>query len=282
MAVEEARWLRRLARDRGAMLSLAGLLLIATATVVGPLLVPHDQAAQNLARKFEPPSRAHWFGLDSLGRDMLSRVLHGGRISLAVGAMGAALSILVGVPVGGAAGLAGGRVESVVMRVIDVLYGIPLLLVVIALMMVFGQGLANVFAALGLVYWLGMARVARARVAELRSREFVEAARALGAGPVRVFLRHVLPNTTGAIVVTATFMIPQAIFAESFLSYLGMGVTLPHASWGVLAADGHVAMSSHPHVLLFPAGAICLTMFLFQTLGEGLRAALDPRQADLD
>jgi oligopeptide transport system permease protein len=143
-----------------------------------------------------------------------------------------------------------------------------------------GPGLANVFIALGAVYWLMMARVVRARVAELRGRDFVSAARALGAGPLWVFARHVLPNTAGVIVVTATFMIPQAIFTESFLSFLGLGVTLPHASWGTLASDGLTAMRSHPHALLFPAAAISLTIFCFQSLGESLRAALDPKGED--
>ena len=147
-------------------------------------------------------------------------------------------------------------------------------------MVVTGPGLGNVFIALGMVYWLLMARVVRARVAELRGREFITAARALGAGPISIFLRHVLPNTTGVIVVTATFMIPQAIFTESFLSFLGLGVTLPHASWGTLASDGLKAMRSYPHVMLCPATAICVTMFCFQSLGEALRAALDPKQSD--
>ena len=133
-----------------------------------------------------------------------------------------------------------------------------------------------------MVYWLEMARIVRSRVAELRSRGFVQAARVLGARPVVIFVRHVLPNTTGVIVVTTTFMIPQAIFAESFLSFLGLGVTVPHASWGTLAAEGLEAMRSQPHVLIVPAAAICLTMFVFQTMGEALRAALDPRQAEYD
>ena len=142
--------------------------------------------------------------------------------------------------------------------------------------------MSGFFIALGLVYWLKMARIVRARVVELRSREFVEAARVLGAGPVWIFFRHVLPNSAGVIVVTATFMIPEAIFAESFLSFLGLGVTLPHASWGTLAAEGLAAMRSHPHVLAFPAVAICATMLAFQTAGEGLRRALDPREAEMD
>lgn len=275
------RWLRRMMNHRGATVAAAVLAMIAAFSFVGPALSPWDESGQRLERTFEKPSARHWFGLDSLGRDLMERTMYGGRISLAVGFMGAVLSILIGVTVGGAAGFLGGTVETAIMRGIDFLYSVPLLLVVIALMVVLGQGLSNIFIALGLVYWLGMARVVRARVAELRSREFIDAARVTGAGRVSIFMRHVLPNTTAVIVVTATFMVPQAIFAESFLSFLGLGVTLPHASWGTLAADGLQARS-YPHVLLFPSLAICLTMFCFQALGEALRMALDPRESGLD
>lgn len=281
-ALEGARWWRRMRRNRGFHVSavvLAGLLALVT---VGPWISPYGEAEQNLSNIFDSPNRAHWFGTDSLGRDLLTRVLYGGRISLAVGFFGALVSLLIGVTVGGAAGWIGGAVERLIMRMIDFLYGVPLLLVVIALMVVTKPGLYNVFIALGLVYWLEMARLVRSRVAELRSRGFVEAARVIGVGPTLIFTRHVLPNTTGVIVVTATFMVPQAIFAESFLSFLGLGVTVPHASWGTLAADGLQAMRSHPHVLAFPAIAICLTMLTFQSLGEAFRAALDPRQAEQD
>lgn len=276
------RWLERLGRDRAALAALAFLVLMTLFSVAGPWLSPHGESELDVSRALEGPTASRWFGRDELGRDLMTRVMHGGRISLAVGVMGAAVSVIVGTLVGGLAGFLGGWPERIIMRLIDFLYGVPLLLIVIALMVVLGQGLSNVFIALGLVYWLGMARVVRARVAELRGREFVEAARALGATGSRIFFTHLLPNTVGVIVVTATFMIPQAIFAESFLSFLGMGVLLPHASWGTLAADGSRAMLSHPHELAFPALAICFTIFAFQTLGEGLRAALDPRESEND
>ncbi len=276
------RWWIRLRRDRAFWFSTGALLILTGLVTAGPWLSPYGESEQKLASTFARPSAAHWFGSDALGRDLLTRILYGGRISLAVGLAGAFFSLLIGVTVGGIAGLAGGIIERAIMRLIDFLYAIPLLLVVIALMVVTGPGLSNVFIALGLVYWLGMARVVRSRVAELRSREFVDAARALGAGPGRILAVHILPNITGVIVVTATFMIPQSIFAESFLSFLGLGVTLPHASWGTLAAEGLEAMRSFPHLLLYPAAAICLTMFIFQALGESLRAALDPRQSEGD
>lgn len=280
--IAASRPLRRLLRDRAGSAAALGLAMIAAAALAGPHLGAVGGTAQALDRAFEAPSAAHWFGLDALGRDLMTRTLLGGRISLAVGLAGAALGLVIGVSVGGAAGFAGGRLETLVMRTIDFLYAIPLLLVVISLMVVLGQGLSNVFIALGLVYWLGMARVVRSRVAELRTREFVEAARCLGQRPSLILLRHVLPNASGVILVTATFMIPEAIFAESFLSFLGLGVTLPHASWGTLASEGLQAMRSHPHVLAFPAGAICATMLAFQTLGEALRRAFDPREAGMD
>lgn len=272
----------RLRRSRGFQCGLVALAALALLVFAGPLLSPYAEAQQNLAGTYQPPSARHWFGTDALGRDLFTRVCYGGRISLAVGLFGALATIIVGVAVGGVAGMAGGWTEHAIMRTIDFLYGVPLMLVVIALMVITGPGLSNVFIALALLYWLGMARMVHARVAELRSREFVDAARVLGGGPLHLLLRHVLPNTTGVIVVTATFMVPSAIFVESFLSFLGLGVTLPHASWGTLATEGLSAMRSYPHVLIFPAVAICVTMFVFQSLGEALRAALDPRHGEMD
>lgn len=278
--IRRARWWRRLRRKPSFWFGMIGLVLIALCVTIGPWLSPYGEAETDLYNTYARPSAGHWFGTDDLGRDLLTRVLFGGRISLAVGIVGALVSLTIGVAVGGFAGMVGGRIDRLIMRTIDFLYGIPFLLVVITLMVVTGPGLGNVFIALGMVYWLLMARVVRSRVSELRCREFITAARTLGAGPLSIFLRHVLPNTTGVVVVTATFMIPQAIFTESFLSFLGLGVTLPHASWGTLASDGLQAMRSYPHVMLCPAAAICLTMFFFQSLGEALRAALDPKQSD--
>ncbi len=281
-AMRGPRWIQRVRRDSSFWVAAVLLGLLVLTVVAGPWLSPYGESEQDLYNIYTRPSLRHPLGTDALGRDQLTRILYGGRISLAVGLAGAGVSLLIGVIVGGVAGMRGGWVELAIMRLIDFLYAIPLLLVVIALMVVLRPGLANVFIALGLVYWLQMARMVRARVAELRVREFVEAARALGAGPSRILTRHLLPNTTGVIVVTATFMVPQAIFTESFLSFLGLGVQQPHASWGMLASEGLPALMTHPHVIAFPALAICLTMFLFQTLGESLRAALDPRQSDFD
>lgn len=281
-APQAARWRRRMACDRALPFAAGGLALLIATAIAGPWISPYSEAGFQLELINAAPSAAHWMGCDALGRDLMTRVLYGGRISLAVGAMGALISVVLGVSIGGLAGMAGGWVERAILRLIDFLYGVPLLLVVIGLMVVTGPGLSNVFIALGLVFWLQMARVVRARVADLRGREFVDGARALGAGRLRIFLKHVLPNAAGAIIVTATFVIPEAIFTESFLSFLGLGVSEPHSSWGTLASDGLDAMRSAPHILAFPAAAICLTMFLFQSLGESLRSALDPRAGDGD
>ncbi len=282
MSGTASRSLLRLRRDTPGLVAAVGLIVIGFLSLAGPWLSPYAESAQALDRAFEGPSLEHWFGLDALGRDLLTRTLFGGRVSLAVGLVGAAIGLLIGAGVGGLAGMLGGAMETLIMRLIDFLYAVPLLLVVIALMVALGQGLSNVFIALGLIYWLGMARIVRARVVELRNREFVDATRCLGQSTPAIFFRHIVPNASGVILVTTTFMIPEAIFAESFLSFLGLGVTLPHASWGTLAAEGLQAMRSYPHVLAFPAAAICLTMFAFQAFGEALRRALDPRESDLD
>jgi oligopeptide transport system permease protein len=275
------RWWKVLRQDPGFWISLVFLVILMLVIMIGPFLSPFSESEQDLSRTLSQPDSAHWFGTDELGRDLLTRVLYGGRISLAVGILGALTSLVIGVGVGGLAGLLGGWRERAFMRMFDVLDAVPFLLVVIALMVVFDfGGFMNILVSLALVFWITMARVVRSRVAELRKAPFVDAGRSLGAGLPRLFLVHILPNSFNVIIVTATFMVPLAIFVESFLSFLGLGITLPHASWGTLADDGLSAIQSHPHVLIFPAGAICLTLFLFQTLGEALRNALDPRQGE--
>ncbi len=258
---------------------MASLFILVVIVMVGPFLSPYTESAQDLSNVFARPDLTHWFGTDELGRDLLTRVLYGGRISLAVGILGALSSLVSGGSSGGRAGLLGGWRERAFMRVFDVLDAVPFLLVVITLMVVFDfGGFVNILVSLALVFWITMARVVRSRVAELRMALYVDAAKSLGAGIIRIFYVHILANSINVIVVTVTFMIPLAIFVESFLSFLGLGITLPSASWGTLANDGLSAIGSHPHVLLFPATAICLTLFLFQAVGEGLRNALDPRQ----
>lgn len=268
---------RRLKRHRLAMAGLLVIALLGLSALVGPALSPYSYAVQDLERSYEPPSAAHWFGTDHLGRDVFVRVMHGARISLAVGFFTACIGLGIGVLYGAVAGYVGGSVDNIMMRVVDVIYGLPFLLYAILLMVILGPGLKNIFIALGVVYWIGMARIVRGEVLSLKEREFVLAARTLGVSPGRLVLRHLVPGAMGPIIVTMTIMIPEAIFSEAFLSYLGLGVSAPVASWGVLASEGYQAIRVAPWVLLFPAVFICVTMLAFNFVGDGLRDALDPQ-----
>jgi oligopeptide transport system permease protein len=269
-------WLR-LKKNRAALAGLSIIVFISLLAVFGPLISPYSYSDQTLANANQLPSAAHWFGTDNLGRDLATRVCYGARISLAIGIVASLINLGIGVLYGGISGYFGGRIDSVMMRIVDILYGIPLLLYVILLMVVLKPGLLNVFIALGLVYWLRMARIVRAQVLGLKELEFVLAARVLGASPRRLIFGHLLPNSLGPIIVTLTLSIPEAIFIEAFLSFIGLGVSAPMASWGVLASEGVVTLRSYPFQLLWPAIAISLTMLGFNFLGDGLRDALDPR-----
>ena len=269
-------WLR-LKKNKAAMAGLGIIILISLLAIFGPLLSPYSYSDQSLSEANQPPSAAHWFGTDNLGRDLATRVCYGARISLSIGIVASLINLGIGVLYGGISGYFGGRIDSVMMRIVDILYGIPLLLYVILLMVVLKPGLMNVFLALGLVYWLRMARIVRAQVLGLKELEYILAARVLGASHQRLILGHLLPNSLGPIIITLTLSIPEAIFTEAFLSFIGLGVSAPMASWGVLASEGVVTLRSYPFQLLSPAVAISLTMLGFNFLGDGLRDALDPR-----
>lgn len=269
-------WLR-LTKNRAAMAGLCIIILVSLLALIGPMLSPYSYSDQSLADANQPPSAAHWFGTDNLGRDLATRVCYGARISLSIGIVASLINLGVGVLYGGVSGYFVGRIDSVMMRIVDILYGIPLLLYVILLMVVLKPGLLNVFIALGLVYWLRMARIVRAQVLSLKELEYVTAARILGASHKRLIMGHLLPNSLGPIIITLTLSIPEAIFTEAFLSFIGLGVAAPMASWGVLASEGVVTLRSYPFQLFFPAIAISLTMLGFNFLGDGLRDALDPR-----
>ena len=268
---------RRLRRDRMAVLGLAVIALLAVLALVGPWLSPYSYADQDLMQANVGPCAAHWFGTDSLGRDMFVRVLYGARISLSIGLAASLINLCIGVVYGGIAGFAGGRVDRAMMNIVDVLYSVPTLLYVILLMVVFKPGLMNIFIALGISYWLPMARIVRGEILALREQEFVLAARTIGAGRGRILLRHLLPNTMGSIVVTLSLSIPDAIFTEAFLSFIGLGVSAPMASWGVLASEGVASLRSFPYQLFFPSAAISVTMLAFNFLSDGLRDVLDPK-----
>lgn len=268
---------RRLKENKLAMFGLVTIVIIIFLAIFGPLISPYSYSDQFLDHQGVKPNIKFWFGTDTLGRDIFVRVLYGARISLAVGFVATFINLTVGVIYGGIAGYMGGRVDNIMMRIVDVFYSIPLMLYVILLMVILEPGLKTIFIALGLVYWVEMARIVRGQVLALKEQEFILAAQALGANTTRILLRHLIPNAMGPIIVTITMSIPQAIFTEAFLSFIGLGVSAPMASWGMLASDAVSAIRSYPHMLMFPALAIAITMLAFNFLGDGLRDALDPR-----
>ena len=261
-------------------LALWGLGIVIIMTVMalfGPLLAPYSYVDQDLTMANAWPGPDHWFGTDSLGRDLFVRVLYGARISLSIGLVASLINVCIGVLYGGFAALSGGRTDRIMMHIVDVLYSIPMLLYVILLMVVFKPGLINIYLALGIAYWLNMARIVRGQILSLKQQDYVMAARSCGSSTWQILRRHMIPNCIGPIIVTLTLSIPDAIFTEAFLSFIGLGVSAPMASWGVLASEGINSMRSFPFQLLFPALALCLTMLGFMFLGDGLRDALDPQ-----
>ncbi|MFT9496018.1 ABC transporter permease [Anaerosolibacter sp.] len=268
---------RRLKKDKLAMLGLITIIAIFVIAIAGPWLSDITYSDQNLLRANESPSADHWFGTDNFGRDMYIRVLYGARISLLVAVVATVVNFFIGVLYGGISGYAGGRVDNIMMRLVDIIFTIPVTLYAIILMVVIGSGLKSIIVTLGTIYWVTMARVVRGQVLSLKEQEYVLAARTLGASTWRILVRHLIPNAMGPIIVTATMMIPGAIFTESFLSFIGLGVSAPMASWGSLASDALGGLRSYPYQLFAPAIAICITMLAFNFLGDGLRDALDPR-----
>ncbi|MFW5789442.1 MAG: ABC transporter permease [Spirochaetota bacterium] len=268
---------RRLRRNPVAMTGLVLVVLITLIAILAPWLTPYDYFTQDLTSANEAPSGDHWFGIDALGRDVLTRVLYGSRISMTVAYVSAAIIFFVGVIYGGIAGYVGGRTDMVMMRIVDIISGIPNMLYLILFMVTLGPGLRSIILALGITLWMGMARMVRAEVLSLRNQEFTIAAQALGISRSRILVTHLIPNSMGTIIVNLTFAIPIAIFSESFLSFLGLGVSAPQASWGTLSAEALQSYMVYPHQLLFPALAICITILAFNFLGDGLRDALDPK-----
>lgn len=222
-------------------------------------------------------NQTNWFGTDSLGRDVLVRQLYGARISLTVAFVAALVNFFIGVFYGGVAGYFGGNVDNVMMRIVEIISTIPLTLYVILMMVVFQSGFLSIIIAIGSVFWVDMARIVRGQMLSLKNQDYVAAAKTMGASTKRILTRHLLPNTMGPILVTLTLLIPSAIFIESFMSFIGLGVSVPMASWGTLTAEAVETLRAYPHQLFFPAAAISLTMFAFNFLGDGLRDALDPR-----
>jgi oligopeptide transport system permease protein len=284
---EDAR--RRMLRNRAAMLSLIVLSVIALMAIFAPLLSAYDYDAQDYnvvscAPDWWPGSdvvcRAggtHWFGTDALGRDLFVRVLYGARISLAVGLVATLVSLIIGVTYGAVAGYVGGWVDAIMMRFVDVLYSLPYIFFVIILMVVFRRNFILLFVAIGAVEWLTMARIVRGQTLSIKQKEFIEAARASGVGTFAMVARHMVPNVLGPVVIYVTLSIPAVILAESFLSFLGLGIQEPLTSWGVLISEGKDQMDSAPWLLAFPATFMAVTLFCFNFIGDGLRDAFDPK-----
>lgn len=257
-------------RNRLALAAGFYLVVLAMLAIVVPFVSSHTYFDIDLAIKNQPPSLTNWFGTDDLGRDICTRVWYGARISLFVGIAAATIDLIVGILWGGIAALSGGKIDEVMMRIVDVLSAIPSLLIVISLIVVIGPGLHTIILALALLGWITMARVVRGQLLQLKEQGYVLAARALGASFWRILFRHLLPNAVGPIVVTLTLTIPSAIFSEAFLSYLGLGVQAPIASWGTMASDGLPALEYYPWRLFFPAAFISMTMLAFNLVGDGL------------
>ncbi|MCP3030279.1 ABC transporter permease [Halobacillus sp. A1] len=269
---------RRLKKNKLAMSGFFFLVFLGIMAIFGPVLSPHSVSEQVLSNQNQSPSMTHWFGTDDLGRDVFTRTWYGARISLFVGLMAAFIDFFIGITYGGISGYKGGRTDNVMMRIIEILYGLPYLLVVILLLVVLGPSLLTIIIALTVTGWVGMARIVRGQVLQIKHNEFVLASQSFGAKTKRIIRKNLLPNTMGPIIVQMTLTVPTAIFAEAFLSFLGLGIQSPFASWGVMANDAlGTILSGHWWRLFFPAFFISATMFAFNVLGDGLQDALDPK-----
>jgi oligopeptide transport system permease protein len=268
----------RLRRNRLAVVGAVIIISIALASIIVPLVSPYEFDEQNLNAVLEGPSSAHLLGTDGLGRDVFTRLFSGARTSLAVGVFTQLIVLAIGLPIGALAGYAGGRVDNLLMRFVDVMYAFPDLLLIILIRAILGGSIYMIFLAIGLVAWVNVARLVRGQILSLKQRDFTTAARAMGGSGPYITLRHLLPNSLGPVIVLVTFGVPRAIFAEAALSYIGIGVQPPTPSWGTMILDGYNNIFGAPYLVLFPAIAVGILMLAFTFLGDGLRDALDPRE----
>jgi oligopeptide transport system permease protein len=285
-SLQQEAWMQ-LRKNKVAMLSGILILFVCGVALLAPWISPYAFDEQYLDRVLAAPNGQHWLGTDSLGRDMLSRLIYGSRISMAVGVITAFVSLIIGTAYGAVAGWFGGWVDSVCMRVIDILDSIPSIILLILVKLIFEsadiienpelKALTGMLLALSLVSWVSLARVVRGQVLQVKQMSYVEAARSMGASQFRMVAQHILPNILGPVIVLLTFQIPSNILSESFLSFLGLGLQPPYSSWGVLANDGWRSMSSYPHLMITPGVAIFVAMLAFNLLGDGLRDAFDPQ-----
>jgi len=268
---------RRLLRNRLAVAGGVVVVLLCLIAIFADFLAPLPYTKTNFSRLNEAPTRAYPLGTDQLGRDLLSRMIYGARVSMLVGLGAQVIVVIIGVPIGALSGYVGGRTDLVLTRFVDVMYAFPRLLFVILVMSMLGAGLTNIFIAIGLTGWVGIARQTRAQVLAIKEKEFVDGARALGAGFGRVLGRHVMPNALTPIIVAVTFGIPEAIFTEAALSFIGVGINPPTPSWGQMVGEGQQYIRSYWHLCVFPSIAIAVTMLSFVFFGDGVRDALDPK-----
>lgn len=282
VAVESKTYLqdawRRFKKNKLAVAGLIVLAIMVLAAIFGPMLLPYGYETQDLSAaniKFSPD---HWLGTDKFGRDMLTRILYGARISLLIGFAASAINVIIGVVYGGIAGYVGGKVDTIMMRFVDILYAIPTLLYVILIMLAFGPSVTSILIGICVSSWIGMARIVRTQVMTLKQQEFSMAAEVLGADSKRILFKHLILNAMGPIIVNATLMIPSAIFMEAYLSFVGVGISIPMASWGTLAQTAKQVMTAFPYQMIYPVAAICITMFALNFIGDGLSDALDPKK----
>ena len=268
---------RRLLANKAAVAGGLVLLILIVLAIFAPWIAPHSYSYQNLDLGAQPPSAEFLLGTDTLGRDLFSRILYGARVSLLVGFVATAVTLVIGVSWGIVAGYFGGRVDSVMMRIVDVLYGLPFIIFIILLMVIFGRNIWLLFAAIGAVEWLTMARIVRGQVLTIKNQEYVLAAQAMGVTNMQMFRKHIFPNILGPIAVYATLTIPQVMLLEAFLSFLGLGIQPPMSSWGTLIRYGVESMEEYSWLLIYPGLTFTITLFALNFFGDGLRDALDPK-----
>jgi len=267
----------KLRKNRLALFGFALLIALSVVSLLTPWIAPYGYEQQDLMLGATPPSFEHWLGTDIFGRDMLTRIMYGGRVSLMVGFVATAVALVIGILWGAIAGFVGGRVDALMMRIVDILYALPFIIFIVLLMVVFGRNILLLFVAIGAVEWLTMARIVRSQVMALRKQEFVEAAYSMGLSQWAIIRRHIIPNTLGPVIVYTTLTIPSVMLLEAFLSFLGLGIQPPQSSWGLLINYGVETMEEYPWLLIFPGITLSLTLFALNFLGDGLRDALDPR-----
>lgn len=276
---------RRLKQNKLAMGGLAFVIFITIAAIIGPMLSKYNYYSQNFRISNQGPSSLHWFGTDKFGRDQFVRILYGARISLTIAYIASILNLVIGILYGSIAGYSGGNVDNIMMRIVDVIWSVPSMIYVILLMVILNDpnhpsadgGMSSIILAMAISFWVVMARIVRSQIMALKEQEFVLAARISGATSMRIILKHLIPNSMGPIIVTMTMSVPGAIFTEAFLSFIGLGISAPQASWGSLASEALDGYQLYPLQLFFPAMAICITILAFNFLGDGLRDALDPK-----